>query len=85
MLGCKDGAARILGRATESFKAQQKKPTLKRLSESIPWEPFLKPHEMVYSQEPKSNAARNRIDPLILFKMLVMQQLFNFSDEELEV
>ncbi|MFL0790652.1 MAG: transposase [Prochlorococcus sp.] len=40
---------------------------------------------MVYSQEPKSNAARNRIDPLILFKMLVMQQLFNFSDEELEV
>ena len=25
-----------------------------------------------------------RIDPLILFKMLILQQLFNLSDEELE-
>ena len=32
----------------------------------------------------KSNAGRKRIDPLILFKMLILQQLFNLSDEELE-
>lgn len=37
-----------------------------------------------YSQERKSNAGRKRIDPLILFKMLVLQQLFNLSDEESE-
>ena len=37
-----------------------------------------------YSQERKSNADRKRIDPLILFKMLVLQQLFNLSDEEVE-
>ena len=35
-------------------------------------------------QERKSNAGRKRIDPLILFKMLILQQLFNLSDEELE-
>ncbi|WP_231596293.1 transposase [Synechococcus sp. CBW1108] len=33
----------------------------------------------------KSNADRRRIDPLILFKMLVLQQLFNLSDDETEL
>jgi len=40
--------------------------------------------EKGYSQERKSNAGRKRINPLILFKMLVLQQLFNLSDEEVE-
>ena len=35
-------------------------------------------------QEPKSNAGRKRIDPLILFKMLLLQQLCTLGDEELE-
>lgn len=35
-------------------------------------------------QEPKSNAGRKRIDPLILFKMLLFQQLCTLGDEELE-
>jgi transposase, IS5 family len=37
-----------------------------------------------YALERKSNAWRKGIDPLILFKMLILQQLFNISDEELE-
>jgi transposase len=37
-----------------------------------------------YEHERKSNVGRKRIDPLILFKMLVITQLFNLSDEELE-
>ncbi|WP_255097016.1 transposase [Synechococcus lacustris] len=37
-----------------------------------------------YSREIKSKAERKRIDPLILFNMLVLQQLFNLSDEEIE-
>ena len=39
---------------------------------------------MGYMQERKSNAGRKRIDPLVLFKILVLQQLFNLSDEEIE-
>ena len=65
-------------------KLQQKKPVLRRLSEAIPWETFRPLLEQGYTQERKSNAGRKRIDPLILFKMLILQQLFNFSDEELE-
>ena len=65
-------------------KLQEKKPVLKRLADSIPWESFRPLLDKGYAQERKSSAGRKRIDPLILFKMLVLQQLFNLSDQELE-
>lgn len=65
-------------------KLQQKKPVLSRLSETIPWESFRPLLEKGYRQERKSNAGRKRIDPVILFEMLILQELFNLSDEELE-
>jgi len=65
-------------------KLQDKKPVLVLLSAQIPWDTFLPLLDRGYSQDRKSNAGRKRIDPLILFKMLVLQQLFNQSDEELE-
>lgn len=36
------------------------------------------------AQEHKNNAGRKRIDPLILLKMLVLQQLHSLIDEEFE-
>ena len=63
-------------------KLQQKKPVLIRLSEAISWESFRPLPEKGYAQARKSNAGRKRIDPLISFKMLILQQLFNLSDEE---
>ena len=63
---------------------QDKKPVLVLLSAQIPWGTFLPLFDRGYSQERRSNAGIKRIDPLILFKMLVLQQLFNLSDEELE-
>ena len=63
-------------------KLQDKKPVLKHLADSIPWESFRPLLEKGYEHERKSNAGRKRIDPLILFKMLVLQQLFNLIDEE---
>ena len=65
-------------------KLQEKKPVLKRLADSIPWESFRPLLDKGYAHERKSNAGRKRIDPLILFKMLVLQQLFNLSDQEIE-
>ena len=60
-------------------KLQDKKPVLKSLVDSIPWESFRPLLDKDYEHERKSNAGRKRIDPLILFKMLVLQQLFNLS------
>ena len=65
-------------------KLQQKKPILMRLSEAIPCDSFRSLLEKGYAQDRTSNAERMRIDPLILFKMLILQQLFNLSDEEIK-
>jgi hypothetical protein len=65
-------------------KLKGKKPVLQRLAESILWESFRTLLDKGYTQERKSNAGRKRIDPLILFKILVLQQLFNLSDVEFE-
>ena len=78
------GAARLLGRTQRVTKLKEKKPVLQRLAESILWESFRALLDKGYTQERKINAGRKRIDSLILFKMLVLQQLFNLSDEELE-
>ena len=65
-------------------KLGRKKPTLERLCASIPWEKFRPLLEGAFQKERKSPAGRKRIDVIIMFKMLVLQQLFNLSDEELE-
>ena len=62
----------------------QKKPVLMRPSKAIPWESFRPLLEKGYAQDRKRNAGRKQIDPLILFKILILQQLFNLSDEEVE-
>ncbi len=61
------------------IKLRDKKPVLRRLTSSIPWESFRPLLDKGYIHERKGNAGRKRIDPLILFKMLVLQQLFNLS------
>ena len=40
--------------------------------------------EKGYNQDSKSNAGRKRIDLLILFKMLALQELFELSDKKVE-
>jgi IS5 family transposase len=65
-------------------KLHNKKPILKVLTEKVPWDAFAPLLDQAYEVERKSPAGRKRIDPLILFKMLILQQLFNLSDNELE-
>jgi len=74
----------FLGRTRKSIKAKKKKPVLTCLSESIPWEAFRPLLDKGYSQGRKNNTCHKRIDPLILYKMLFLQQLFNLSEEEVE-
>ena len=66
-------------------KLGRKKPCLRYLTAIIPWEEFRPLLEGTFEQEErKSPAGRKRIDVIIMFKMLVLQHLFNLSDEELE-
>jgi IS5 family transposase len=65
-------------------KLKAKKPLLEQLCTSIPWESCRPLREQGYAQERKNIAGRKRIDPLILFRILILQQLFKLSDEGLE-
>jgi transposase, IS5 family len=65
-------------------KLNQKKDLLVRLNEIVPWQEFRPTLEKLHDKPRKSNAGRKAIDVVVMFKLLVLQQLYNISDEELE-
>ena len=57
------------------------------ISALVPWEKFRGDIEVVVltaDETRKSNAGRKPIDALVLFRMLVLQSLYNLSDEQIE-
>lgn len=65
-------------------KLNQKKDLLVRLNEMVEWETFRPLLEKIHEKPRKSRAGRKPMDVLVMFKLLVLQQLYNISDEELE-
>ena len=65
-------------------KLARKKPSLERLKAAIPWQEFRPLLESAFAKERKSPAGRKRIDVIVMFRILVLQQLHNLSDEEVE-
>jgi IS5 family transposase len=60
---------------------------LEAIDTQVPWESFridLEAVALTPSETKKSNAGRKPIDALVLFRMLVLQALYNLSDEEAE-
>ncbi len=56
-------------------------PTLKKL---IPWEDFRSDLEVIYNYERKSNAGGRPFDVVLMFKILILQSLYNLSNDEME-
>ena len=65
-------------------KLEQTHDRLRELAQLVPWEVFTEHLNSLAPTERKSNAGRKAIDSLLLFKMLVLQQLYNLSDEQTE-
>ena len=65
-------------------KLESKKTLLMKLDETVPLSEFRPILEQVHDKARKNNAGRKPIDAIVMFKMLVLQQLYNISDEELE-
>ncbi len=57
---------------------------LPRLKELVPWEKFRSDLEVIYDHERKSNAGRRPFDVVMMFKILILQSLYNLSDDEME-
>jgi len=54
------------------------------LNEQIDWEAFRPSLNVVYEKPRKSNAGAKPIDVVLMFKILVLQQLNNLSDDRIE-
>ena len=65
-------------------KLDEKKALLQRLNEVIPWQEFPPLLERVNQRDTTSRAGRKPTDVILMFKLLVLQHLFNLSDDELE-
>ena len=65
-------------------KLNAKQDLLVRLNAIIPWETFRPLLAQIHHKPRKSNAGRKPIDEIVMFKLLVLQQLYNISDDQLE-
>jgi IS5 family transposase len=54
------------------------------LKDQIDWEAFRPGLNVVYEKPRKSNAGAKPIDVVLMFKILVLQQLYNLSDDRIE-
>ena len=57
---------------------------LPRLKKLVDWKRFRPELEAVRDKERKSNAGRKPFDVVLMFKVLVLQSLYNLSDEKIE-
>lgn len=57
---------------------------LTKINESIDWEIFRPTLEQARKKEKKSNAGAKGFDVVLLFKVLILQSLYNLADEAME-
>jgi len=57
---------------------------LPKLKKLIPWEDFRSTLEVIHDKERKSNAGRRPFDVILMFKISILQSLYNLSDDEME-
>ena len=74
----------MLGLKKRYEKLEEKKKILVMLNEMIPWDIFREILGVINIKPRKSNAGRKPMDVILMFKMLVLQNLYNLSDEEVE-
>ncbi len=75
----------ILKDLTQRYqKLNQKNNFLIRLNEIVPWEDLRPILKQIRQKPRKSKAGRKPIDVILMFKLLILQKLYNISDEQLE-
>lgn len=57
---------------------------LNQLNSLINWKDFRKTLEIIRNKERKSNAGRKPFDVVLMFKILILQSLYNLSDAQME-
>ena len=68
----------------DRYKKLNERDPLKSLDELIDWEDFRSTLNQVRAKKRKSKAGRKPFDVVLMFKVLVLQHLYNLSDDETE-
>lgn len=68
----------------DRHKKLDERDALRALNQVIDWEIFREPIEHVRDNARRSNVGRKPFDAVLMFKVLVLQHLYNLSDDELE-
>lgn len=76
--------ARFFDLAERTAKLTQMGDPLVGLNGQIDWEAFRSELNRVHEKERKSNVGAKPIDVVLMFKLLVLQQLHNLSDDRIE-
>lgn len=63
---------------------EARKDKLQELNEMVPWSLLRQVLDQLPQPERKSNAGRNAIDVMVLFRLLILKHLYNLSNEEVE-
>src|SRR3982074_3075737 len=82
-----DGAARIFDAHKRLAALSDKGDPLEAIDRLVPWESFRADIEAVVltpDEARKSSAGRKPLDAILMFRMLVLQSLYNLSDEQVE-
>jgi len=58
--------------------------TLEKLEKTVPWETFRKPLDKALKRSKRDKGGRKPFDCVLMFKVLVLQALYNTSDEQTE-
>lgn len=74
----------FLDEADRLHKLDKLKDPLTELKEYIDFEIFRPKLEEAFSQQRRSNAGRKPYDVVLMFKILILQRLYNLSDEQVE-
>jgi len=67
------------------LKIKEHSTILSRLNEIVDWEDFRETLQTIHNKERKSNAGRNPLDVVLMFKILILQSLYNLSDRQMEL
>lgn len=54
------------------------------LNKLVPWETFRKPIEKIRKKKRKNNSGPKGYDAILMFKILILQSLYNLSDDAIE-
>jgi len=78
------GEVSFFDRPERDAKLSQLGDPLEKLNAEIEWEPFRSDLVKIYEHERKGPAGRKPIDVVLMFKIAVLQRLYNLSDDQAE-